>query len=145
MSQGGAGCGSEAVLWCAASSVDPTAPLGYRAGSVDPTPTSGQHQFGEWAEEGRKQLFPQEQIKPVILCCFSHSTCNHLPVNPTRMSGHLKSNSAKPGLLKKMFYLFLREKERQSTSRGGAEREGDTESVSAQSLTRGSNSRTVTS
>ena len=49
-------------------------------------------------------------------------------------------------------YLFLRERERQSMSSGGAERGGDTESeaapgseLSAHSLTRGSNSRTVRS
>ena len=45
-------------------------------------------------------------------------------------------------------YLFLRDRERQSVGGGGAETEGDTESgfqalseLSAQSLTRGSNSR----
>ena len=56
----------------------------------------------------------------------------------------------KQGVIKKNFfnvYLFLRE--RQNVSEGGAEREGDTESeagsgfeLSAQSPTRGSNSRT---
>ena len=51
-----------------------------------------------------------------------------------------------------MFIIFERERERQSVSRGGAEREGDTEwkqapgsELSAQSPTQGSNPRTVRS
>ena len=45
-----------------------------------------------------------------------------------------------------MFFLREKERERQSVSRGGAEREGDRESeLSAQSLTLGSNSRAVRS
>ena len=49
-------------------------------------------------------------------------------------------------------YSFLKDRDRQSTSRGGVEREGDTESeqapdpkLSAQGPTRGSNSRTARS